>query len=465
MIVQKGGRATGFLGAVLLGLVATGTARAQVPGQYTLVDLGSVGSTAAGTQPVAGLNNLGQIVGNQSLPYSYVSGGNTINTTYQNAYFSGANGGAIRSLGAATGSPNATTGLPPSSQAYGINDNGLIAGRTQATGTFNDPTFGSLNYTNIYHAFRLNSVTETAISNANDLGTLGQAAYRNSAGGTSTNSSFGYAVNASGQITGASTANVNGATAANNYNHAFRINANETTLTAANDLGTLGTAGSTYGQAINSIGQVAGYGTNGSSSVNHAFRLSLGTNGMGANAINAATDDLGTLAGNTTATSFAYGINTAGQVVGQSGTTGGQTHAFRSSANGVATTLTDLGVLPGNLSSGAFGINTAGMVVGYSQTSAGLNRAFLYTSQMYDLNNYVVASSNPNNVVLNVAYGINDNGGIAAYGLEGGVVHAFLLAPFVQGSATPDAPPAALVLTGLAIGAGLWRRRRPRATA
>ena len=460
MMLQKGGRATGFFGAVVLGLLATGVARAQTPGQYTLFDLGSIGSTSVGTQPVAGLNNLGQIVGNQSLPYSYVSGGNTINTTYQNAYFSGANGGTIRGLGAATGTPNATTGLPPSSQAYGINDNGLIAGRTMATGTVNDPTFGSLVYTNIYHAFRLNSNTENAISSANDLGTLGQAAYRNSLGGTSTNSSFGYAINASGQITGASTANVNGATAANNYNHAFRINANETTLTAANDLGTLGTAGSTFGQAINSIGQVAGYGTNGSGSVNHAFRLSVG-----ANKINSATDDLGTLAGNATATSFGYGINDSGQVVGQSGTASGQTHAFRSSANGSTTTLTDLGVLTGNLSSSAFGINTAGQVVGYSQSSAGINRAFIYTSQMYDLNSYIVPSSNPNNVVLNVAYGINDNGGIAAYGVDGGVVHAFLLKPFVQGAATPDAPPATLVLTGLALGAALWRRRTPRATA
>ena len=72
---------------------------------------------------------------------------------------------------------------------------------------------------------------------------------------------------------------------------------------------------------------------------------------------------LGTLGG---AETYAFGINAAGRVVGYSSTTGGNSHAYITGANGVG--MTDLGTLGGGFSS-AFGINSAGRVVGFSDTS------------------------------------------------------------------------------------------------
>ena len=69
--------------------------------------------------------------------------------------------------------------------------------------------------------------------------------------------------------------------------------------------------------------------------------------------------DLGTLGGTS---SSAYGINAAGQVVGQSYTAAGPSyHAFITGLNGVG--MTDLGAL-GRYGSSATGINDAGQVVG-----------------------------------------------------------------------------------------------------
>jgi probable HAF family extracellular repeat protein len=68
--------------------------------------------------------------------------------------------------------------------------------------------------------------------------------------------------------------------------------------------------------------------------------------------------DLGTLAGGSI--SFAYGINNAGQIVGDADN-GQFTHAFLYSNGAMA----DLGTLGNN--SYARGINDAGQVVGYSR--------------------------------------------------------------------------------------------------
>src|SRR5687768_14416721 len=72
--------------------------------------------------------------------------------------------------------------------------------------------------------------------------------------------------------------------------------------------------------------------------------------------------DLGTLGGSD---SIAYGINDAGQVVGQSLTAGGDLRAFITGPDGVG--MRDLGTLGGN-GSIARSINDAGQVVGYSLT-------------------------------------------------------------------------------------------------
>src|SRR2546421_15427 len=74
-----------------------------------------------------------------------------------------------------------------------------------------------------------------------------------------------------------------------------------------------------------------------------------------------AMEDLGTLGGSA---SYAYGMNAAGQVVGNSLTAGNDSqHAFRWTGG----VMQDLGTLGGH-SSEAYAINDAGQVAGHSAT-------------------------------------------------------------------------------------------------
>src|SRR5262245_16672238 len=73
--------------------------------------------------------------------------------------------------------------------------------------------------------------------------------------------------------------------------------------------------------------------------------------------------DLGTLPGGTN--SSAYDINDAGDIVGSSETTSGQTHGFIL----IGSVKTDLGTLPGGDVSSAFGINNLRQVVGTANTT------------------------------------------------------------------------------------------------
>jgi probable HAF family extracellular repeat protein len=103
--------------------------------------------------------------------------------------------------------------------------------------------------------------------------------------------------------------------------------------------------------------------------------------------------DLGTLGG---AYSNAYGINDAGQIVGNAYTASGQNHAFLYSDGN----MTDLGTLGGAYSN-AYGINDAGQIVGMAYTASGQNHAFLYSDgNMTDLGTLGGANS--------LAWGIND---------------------------------------------------------
>lgn len=123
--------------------------------------------------------------------------------------------------------------------------------------------------------------------------------------------------------------------------------------------------------------------------------------------------DLGTLGGDS---SFAYGINDNGQVVGGAETSNGSEHAFLYS-NGV---MQDLGTVGGDYSC-ARGINDNGKIVGDSQFSHdSYTHAFLYSNGlMQDLGGLGVSNSS--------ACDINNDGQTVGYSIMGyGYFHAFL---------------------------------------
>jgi probable HAF family extracellular repeat protein len=145
---------------------------------------------------------------------------------------------------------------------------------------------------------------------------------------------------------------------------AYLIDLNSRTAT---DLGTLG-GDSSSAWGINDAGQVVGesYTAEGPDPSGiltpHAFMTGPGGAGM---------TDLGTLGGSS---SRAFGINDAGEVVGSSDTRDGVAHAFITGPNG--TGMRDLGTLGGD-SSAASAINDAGQVAGASDAGLGLSHAFI----------------------------------------------------------------------------------------
>ena len=139
---------------------------------------------------------------------------------------------------------------------------------------------------------------------------------------------------------------------------AFRTAPNAAINPATDNLGTLGGIHSAA-DAINDLGQVVGASYLPDNATLHAFRTSPG------DAINSVTDDLGV-----GAYAQADGINNAGQVVGQFGTS---RRAFRTAPNAaIALPADSLGVLPGGGESAAYNINSLGQVTGYSYTN-GIN--------------------------------------------------------------------------------------------
>jgi probable HAF family extracellular repeat protein len=88
--------------------------------------------------------------------------------------------------------------------------------------------------------------------------------------------------------------------------------------------------------------------------------------------------------------------------------------------------LSDLGTLPGDLSSSANAINDNGEIVGVSQDVDGNSRAFVYVNcQMYDLNSLVDTGS----VTLQEAVGINSQ------------AHVIIVRQFTSASAESVLPP------------------------
>jgi probable HAF family extracellular repeat protein len=140
--------------------------------------------------------------------------------------------------------------------------------------------------------------------------------------------------------------------------------------------------------------------------------------------------ELGTLGGTE---SFGGAINSGGQVAGFSYMTGhADYHAFLwtpTTPNGTNGTMLNLGTLGGS-NSFSYNVGTGGQVVGASEiiTTSDRTHAFLYTSGsgMVDLNTLIDPLSGWE---LLDAAGINDAGQITGQGLIGGQYHAYLLTP------------------------------------
>ena len=129
---------------------------------------------------------------------------------------------------------------------------------------------------------------------------------------------------------------------------------------------------------------------------------------------------MGTLGGSW---SQAYAINNKGQITGLAYTANGSGHAFITSG----TKLIDLGTFAGSTSTTwGFGINNLGVVVGQS-TFQNTYHAFVFSGgKIKDLNKQIPAGSG---WTLTEADGINDAGQIVGMGLKNGQQHAYLLTP------------------------------------
>jgi probable HAF family extracellular repeat protein len=163
--------------------------------------------------------------------------------------------------------------------------------------------------------------------------------------------------------------------------------------------------------AINSSGQVTGWSRLPDNVNSHAFRWTDGS-----------LEDLGTLGG--AGDSIGNAIDEDGRVVGRATTASGEDHAFIFDRKG----MHDLGTLPGCTWSEANGINDKGTIVGTVQfcTSFSDHRVFLYRhGRMSDLNELAPAADGSAYVRV---FGINGAGSIIGFAVTpAGLARAFLL--------------------------------------
>ncbi|MCC7377185.1 MAG: hypothetical protein IT581_21165 [Verrucomicrobiales bacterium] len=150
--------------------------------------------------------------------------------------------------------------------------------------------------------------------------------------------------------------------------HSFEVKVQARLAFAAMDLGELSGKPFSIATAINARGQVAGY---------------TGTDSDGANprgfyygGLGEVSEflSIGTLGGNSSVLS---GLNSLGQAVGTSLTSGGQTNGFVASL-AQSTTLSNVGSLIGGTFSTLTAINEDGVAVGYSHDGSGRPRAVVY---------------------------------------------------------------------------------------
>ena len=243
----------------------------------------------------------------------------------------------------------------------GLNASGQVAGESSTTGDA------------ATHAFLWKPTTPGGASGTmHDLLTLG---------GTN---SYGYGINAAGQVTGASDRTGDTRT------HAFlwKPSTPNGTSGTMHNLGSLGGTESN-GSAINASGQVSGSSLTTADAAYHAFLWKPST----PNGTSGTMHDLLTLGGTE---SFGGSINASGQVAGFSNTTGDAAyHAYLwtpTMPNGTSGTMLDLATL-GGLNSYSYNVGAGGQVVGASEVeiTSDDTHAFLYTSGsgMVDLNTLI----------------------------------------------------------------------------
>ncbi len=389
------GRRTVLSCIALASLAIAPTLRAA---EYNVLDLGTLG----------GLNSFPGIAGTVNASGQVVGGANLLNSGDVTAFRTSAN------TPIQPADNLDTTGITTSG-AQAVNDAGQAVGSFSYTGN------------SVQHAFR--TAPNGQVDASTDLSTLGGA----------TSAALG--INATAQVVGYSD-NADGAS------HAFRTDPGGV-ISAANDLGTLGGSAS-LAYSINTSGQATGSSYLDGDQTSHAFLTA-------ANGVILPESDLGTLGGRN---SGAHAVNDNGRVVGWSNTPGpqglGNGHAFRTDPNSPITPQDDLGTLGGfGTFSQAWGINSAGQTVGWSTlvNEGTLRHAFLVDvdGTMHDLNNLIVPGSG---MVLLAAYGINDAGQIAGYGLIDNNEHTFLLTPVT----VPE--PSVLLLLTLGGSVTLLRRQR-----
>ena len=269
----------------------------------SLTDVGSLGGKI---NAACAINDVGQVTG-----YSQDGNGNLLAFVFSQNQ-------PIASLG--------TLGSASTSEAFGINYNGVMVGDSQS---------GTQNHRPVM--FVNGSVQDLGIGGSNDPDILETA----------------YAINEAGQIVGRRSAG-------NNSFHAFEFLDGNTI-----DLGTLGGANG-EALAINKHGQVVG-DSDTTEGPAHAFIFD-----------HSRLKDLGTLPGLDNA-SYARGINNSGDIVGESDSAD-QKRAFLYSKG----QLVELDKLAESLSEAgfnsldvAFGINDKGWIVGYGTTSANLTAGFV----------------------------------------------------------------------------------------
>jgi probable HAF family extracellular repeat protein len=319
---------------------------------YKITDLGSLGGGSSNSQSI---NELGQVVGESSLPdgsyHAFIYTGGKM----RDLGIGASTASCINNLGEVVGDYNGQAFIYRSgkmhllgtlggsqfvkfSYATCINNSGEVTGGS----TIPSPAF----YEHVtVHAFLYGG------GKMRDLGTLGNAAY------SINHHSAASSINDRGQVVGESDI-----PPGSFFNHAFLYSGG-----TMRDLGALGSDPSTtYSSAscINDHAQIVGSSATTPYSGNYHAFLYSGTKML----------DLGTLGGST---SYAYSINNSGAVVGESATADGGQVAFLYRGGQMLDLNTLIAPNSGVSLARATSINDAGQIVAWVNANGG--RLFLLT--------------------------------------------------------------------------------------